>query len=67
MWLDARNIKTVHPTKKLDWKRLGPFRVEKVISLYACRLELPSSMKIYPVFYVSVLQAAADDSVPGKQ
>jgi hypothetical protein len=25
VWLDARNIQTFRPTRKLDWKRLGPF------------------------------------------
>ena len=27
VWLDACNIRTTRPTRKLDWKRLGPFRV----------------------------------------
>ena len=67
VWLDARNIKTARPTKKLDWKRLGPFRIEKVISPYAYRLELPASMRVHPVFHVSLLQPAADDPVPGQR
>jgi len=25
VWLNARNIRTIRPTRKLDWKRFGPF------------------------------------------
>ena len=35
VWLDARNIRTKRPQKKLDWKQLGPFTITKVVSPYA--------------------------------
>ena len=28
VWLDARHIKTTWPARKLDWKKLGPFRLD---------------------------------------
>lgn len=31
VWLDARHIKTTRPARKLDWKKLGPYRVLKEI------------------------------------
>jgi hypothetical protein len=34
VWLDARNVRTTRPTRKFDWKRLGPFRVQKQVSPY---------------------------------
>ncbi len=55
IWLDARNIKTSRQSKKLDWKNLGPFTVTQVVSSHAYRLDLPDSMKIHPVFHVSLL------------
>jgi len=32
VWLDASNIITIRSTRKLDWKRLGPFRVCRQVS-----------------------------------
>ncbi|KAG0153386.1 hypothetical protein PDIDSM_5239 [Penicillium digitatum] len=58
VWLNARNIRTLRPQKKLDWKNLGPFKVLEAISAHAYKLELPASMKIHPVFNVSLLQPA---------
>ena len=66
VWLDARNIQTLRPQKKLDWKNLGPFPVKKIISPYACELELPPAMKIHPVFNVSLLRHAATSPLPGQ-
>ena len=67
VWLDARNIRTNRQSKKLDWKNLGPFPVTQMVSSHAYRLDLPDSMKIHPVFHVSLLQPASpkSDYLPG--
>lgn len=67
--LDARNIKTSRPAKKLDWKNLGPFPVMKVVSPYSYRLELPDTMQqTWPVFHTSLLRPAPapDLAIPGQ-
>ncbi|KAG2000728.1 hypothetical protein GB937_010896, partial [Aspergillus fischeri] len=67
VWLDARNIRTLRPQKKLDWKHIGPFRIKKIVSPHAYKLELPASMRIHPVFNVSLLRPVAEDPVPGQR
>ena len=69
VWLDARNIKTRRPSKKLDWKNVGPFPVTQVVSPYAYRLGLPDSMKIHDVFHTNLLRPAPEPEValPGQR
>ena len=45
--------------KKLDWKNTGPYKVKKIISSHTYRLKLPNTVKIHPIFYISVLCSAA--------
>jgi transposase InsO family protein len=69
VWLDARNIVTRRPSRKLDHRRLGPFEVVADPALrtpHAVRLRLPDSMLIHPVFHVSLLEHAANDPFPGQ-
>ena len=56
VWLLRRNIKTTRPSEKLDYKRLGPFKVLKVISNVVYKLQLPSTIKIHLIFYISLLE-----------
>lgn len=47
VWLEASNIQTDRPSKKLSAKWLGPFPITAVISTHAYRLALPATPKIY--------------------
>jgi hypothetical protein len=67
VWLNSRNLKTTRPSKKLDHKNLGPFRVSEKVNSRAYRLDLPASMKVHNVFHVSLLHPAADDPFPGQK
>ena len=64
MWLSSENVRTVRPTKKLDYKWLGPYVVEQVISHSAYWLKLPTSFgKTHPIFSVTLLHPFEGDSI----
>ena len=41
------------PTRKLVDRYIGPYRIEKVVSINTVKLRLPTSMRIHPVVNVS--------------
>jgi hypothetical protein len=64
VWLDARNIRTKRPSKKLDHRRLGPFPLVEKISSHAYRLGLPLALqKIHPVFHTALLEPEKPSSI----
>jgi len=68
VFLDASDIRTMRPSQKLSYQRLGPFVVERWIGPIAYRLRLPHRMKqLYPVFNVVKLTLASDDLVTGRK
>ena len=65
--LDQRNIKTDRPSKSLDHKNLGPFKIIKAYDNMAYELELPLAMKsIHPVFHPWLLHLDNSDPLPGQ-
>ena len=66
VWLNAKNIRTRRPSRKLDNKRLGPFTVDTAIGTHAYRLLLPDSMQVHPVFHVSLMDPVREDPLPGQ-
>jgi hypothetical protein len=65
VWLSAMHIQMARTSKKLDYKRLDPFEITKVINRNAYRLQLPNSMKVHNVFHVSLLDRYAEP-IPGQ-
>ena len=55
------------PSSKLDFKRLGRFKITQKIYSYAYKLDLPTSMKCHPVFHVSLLEPAANNPLAGEK
>jgi RNase H-like domain found in reverse transcriptase/Reverse transcriptase (RNA-dependent DNA polymerase)/Integrase zinc binding domain/Chromo (CHRromatin Organisation MOdifier) domain/Integrase core domain len=68
VWLSRRNISTTRPSAKLDYKRLGPFRITQVVgeSELAFKLELPPTMRIHPVFHGALLEPYHENTIPGR-
>lgn len=65
VFLDARNLRTQRPSRKLDFKSQGKFQIVRKVSPYAYELDLPATMKIHPVFHTSLLSSAGDNPHPG--
>ncbi|KZZ93605.1 hypothetical protein AAP_02397 [Ascosphaera apis ARSEF 7405] len=66
VWINAKNITTLHPRKTLNWKNLGPFKVIEAIRSHAYRLELPSHIQYHPIFHVNQLRPAANNAISGQ-
>jgi len=49
VWLLYKNFKLRQLSKKLDYVKIGPFRIVAKISEVIYRLDLPAKMKIYLV------------------
>ncbi|KNE89530.1 hypothetical protein PSTG_17012 [Puccinia striiformis f. sp. tritici PST-78] len=69
VWLLRRNISSQRPSPKLDFKKLGPFRIEAVINPVVYRLTLPPELKrLHPVFHTALLLPFVDPkSFPGRK
>src|SRR5208337_2662517 len=56
VYLFRRNIKTKKPSSKLNYKKLGPFKIRRKISDSNYELILPLGVRLYPIFHISLLE-----------
>jgi hypothetical protein len=56
VYLIQQNIQTKQPSTKLDHKKLGLFKIKKIIGPVNYKLVLPKTINIYPVFHISLLE-----------
>jgi hypothetical protein len=67
VWLDGRDLRTTRPTKKLDDKWYGPYKIEQMVNRNAFRLKLPPQLRIHPTFHVSKLRRFVPDTIPSRK
>jgi len=68
VWLSSENIRTARPMKKLDYKWLGPYAIDRVISRNAYRLKLPLSFgQVHPIFSVTLLRPYKPNLIPERE
>jgi hypothetical protein len=53
-------------SKELDYHKLGPFTIMKQINTVAFQFKLLDSMKIHPMFHVSLLEPYHPSTILGK-
>jgi hypothetical protein len=58
VYLLQKHIKTKQLSIKLDFKKLGPFRIEEAVGPVNYRLKLPIGSRLHPMFYISLLEPA---------
>jgi hypothetical protein len=58
VYLLWKNIKTKRLSTKLDHTKLSPYKIQKVLGPLTYELELPQSIRIHPVFHISLLEPA---------
>jgi hypothetical protein len=56
IYLIQQNIQIKQPSTKLDHKKLGLFKIKRVIGLVNYKLVLPKTINIYLVFHISLLE-----------
>jgi len=66
VWLENKNIHSNQPSKKLDNKRYGPFKISKDIGLEAFKLELPERWMIHNVFNKDLLTWCVEPKFQGQ-
>jgi len=65
VWLLTKHIKTQRPSKKLDYKWIGPFSVTQKHGI-SCKLDLPTTMRIHDVFHPSLLSRDPNNPIEGQ-
>ena len=55
-YLLRKNIKTTRLSNKLDYTKLGLYRIKKILRLVNYKLNLLKKIRIYPSFYILILE-----------
>jgi hypothetical protein len=66
VWLEAKNLRLMYPSRKLSPKREGPFTIQEVLGPLTYKLELPPQWKVHPVFHASLLTPFQENEAHGK-
>jgi len=66
VWVDGWNWRMARPSRKLENKHHGPYRVVRTIGTHTYKLNKPATIQKHQTFPVSLLHAATDDPLPGQ-
>ena len=66
VWIDAKNLAMTQPSRKLSYKRLGPYEIVCQIGPLDYEVRIPRAWRIHPVFHVDLLRPHPVDKIPGR-
>ena len=66
MWFLPRNLHSIPPSKKLDNKKIGTFKILAKIGTSAYNLAFPPAMKIHNTIHISLLEPYQDNQFPSQ-
>ena len=61
VWLDTQDLQTDRPSKKFDYKKIGPFEIISKHGPMVYKLRLPKLYKVHLIFPAVKLTKAKDD------
>ena len=62
VYLLTKNIKSKRPNDKLDFKKIGPFKIIEKLEEVTYRLKLPTTTRINSTFYIALLEPALENA-----
>ena len=65
IYLLRRNIKTIRLSNKFDYKKFGLFKVKRNIKDINYKFHFLLTIRIYPIFHISLLELADPDTPTG--
>jgi hypothetical protein len=65
VYLVRRNIRIIRLSDKLDYRKFGPFKIIRYIKGTNFKLRLLPTIKIYLVFYISLLEPVYPETPEG--
>lgn len=64
IYLLRKHIKTKRPSDKLDYTKLGLYRIRKKLGLVTFKLKMSENIRIHLVFHISLLEPALNNARP---
>ena len=65
VWLSTKNLKLQAQSKKFNPKKVGPFKITKVMGPVTYQLKLPEQWRIHNTFHASLLSAYCENNFHG--